>query len=178
MLSYPVAAHNQCGCTLGSKVFLNCCRSILHGKGSKICCREASPGEQDSNVQQNCAGLWQYQCKISFWGLVFLVYKICGWLKSHSQSACFLFVFSLSCEDYTSLQCKSCDRIHYCLRHDGWAYFGYAMCAGSRESWQCKGSPCLLHTIFTPSICLQSWGLFPHLLRSTISNVVLNHSGQ
>lgn len=35
VLSYPVAAHNHCGCTLGSKVFLNCCRSILHGKGSK-----------------------------------------------------------------------------------------------------------------------------------------------
>lgn len=70
VLSYPVAAHNQCGCTLGSKVFLNCYRSILHGKGSKIG-REASPGKQGRNVQQNCAGFCQYHCKISLFGLVF-----------------------------------------------------------------------------------------------------------
>lgn len=84
---------------------------------------------------------------------VFLVYKICGWLKSHSQSACFLSVFSLSFEDYASLQCKSCDRIHYCLRHDGWAYFGYAMCAGRRGSWQGKGES-LSSVHHRPSPCL------------------------
>lgn len=117
--------------------------------------------------------------KSHFWVWVFFGTQSM-WMVEISliKSPCFISMFSLVFEDYASLQCKSCDRIHYCLRHDGWAYFGYAMCAGSRKSWQCQGSPCLLHTIFTPSVCLQSWGLFPHLLRSTISNVVLNHSGQ
>lgn len=163
LLSYPLAAHNQCGCTLGSKVFLNCCRSIWHGKGSKICCRETSPGEQ----WQQMSSIIVLVCgsttvKSHFWvWFFFLVHKICGWLKSHSQSACFLSMFFLAFEDYASLQCKSCDRIHYCLRHDGWAYFGYAMCAGSRGSWQCKGSPCLLHTIFTPVSACKAGGYFP-----------------
>ena len=40
-------------------------------------------------------------------------------------------------------------------------------CAGSSGSWRCKGSPCFLHAVTIPSVCLSSWELFPRFLSQT-----------